>query len=129
MIDQVRPNLRSNGRPGCSMNRNPLVQISRTIGHDGSWPWLSRLLRCKRGSRCIHGAWSAFGRINGGLHVVERIMASHERKEVDYEAIQDQTATASNGCVGGKDRTSSAQVDGQASLVYYPARDWLRGGV
>src|SRR5438067_1428126 len=126
MINQVRPNTRSNGQPGCSMNRNRSARISRIIEHDGSWPSLSRLRRCKRGSRCIRGGWSAFGRINGGLRVLEKNTASHYEERNRDEAIQDQTATASNGCVGGKDRTSSAQVDGQASLVYYPARHWLR---
>src|SRR5207237_2301357 len=100
---------------------------ARSVGRDGSWASRSSLRRYKRGSECMRGGSSAVGRINGGLHVVERIMASHQRKEVDYEAIQDQTATASSGCVGGKDRTSSAKMDGQDNLVYHSATESIRG--
>src|SRR5947207_1450857 len=98
MINQVRLNTRSNGQPGCSMNTNPLAPISRTIEHDGSWLCLSRLLICKRASRCIRGGWSAFGHINGGLHAVERMMPSHYQERDKDEASKTQTTPVSSCC-------------------------------
>src|SRR5437588_7591059 len=110
MISQAIANRKSNAQPGCSMNRNRLARISRTIGRDGRPPSLSRLLRCKQGSRCTHVESSAFGRINGGLRVLEGVMASHYRERSRDEANEMQATTTSSDGSAHDDRASAAKV-------------------